>query len=231
MSNDTKDIAALCAKIAKVAAECRHMERDGSNKEQGYKYMSADQIMERVGSVAFAAGLVFLPTFHMETPWDATYLVKSGATWRFSRVSVTIAVIDSATGAMVQVNGYGDGTDPADKAVLKAQTAAHRDALKKLLMITSKEDTSADPEADERTDREHREPAKVAAPKPVAKKPATARAICDWLEAASSNEELAAIRTGEVAPAWKTFSAEEQAEITAVGKCAVDRIAHAKEVA
>lgn len=228
---DQKNTAALCAKIAKVASECRHMERDGNNAEQRYKYMSADQIMERVGSAAFSAGLVFIPTFAVVTPWDATYTVKSGATWRFSRVEATIRVVDAATGESITINGYGDGTDPADKAVLKAQTAAHRDALKKLLMITSKEDSSADPEADEATDRAHREPPKAAAPKPPAKKHATARAICDWLDAAGSNDELSAIRTGEIAPAWKSFTAEEQAEITAVGKRAVERIASTKETA
>jgi hypothetical protein len=150
-----RESAALHAKITKVAIACRHIERDGNNSDQRYRYISADAVAEHVLGAAFDSGLSIVDNVEPITPPGETYAVKSGALWRFCRIKMTMTIVDSETGAREDFVGYGDGTDPADKAILKAQTAARRDLLKRIFGVTSKEDTAQDPEADAQTDREH----------------------------------------------------------------------------
>lgn len=142
----------LAKKLVEAARKCRHVERDGVNQEHRYRYMSADQVASEVGSALLDVGVAALTRYEMITPYDATHETQRSGAWRYARVSCVITLIDADTGESLEIQGYGDGVDPADKAVLKAQTAAWRDAIKRLVFATSKD--AADPEADERTDRD-----------------------------------------------------------------------------
>lgn len=142
----------LAKKLCDAARRCRHVERDGVNAEHRYRYMSADQVAAEVGSALLDAGVVALSRYELITPYDATHETQRSGAWRYARVSCVITLIDADSGETLEVQGYGDGVDPADKAILKAQTASWRDAIKRLVFATSKD--AADPEADERTDRD-----------------------------------------------------------------------------
>lgn len=147
--------AGLAKKLQAVSRACRHIGKDGHNRDQNYGYVSADAVAKAVGDACLEVGLLLSPDFEPLTAPQETYATKNGGLWRFCRVKCVLTVVDADTGARWVTVSYGDGTDPADKAILKAQTAAHRDALKKLFLITSKEDLEQDPEADGQTDREH----------------------------------------------------------------------------
>lgn len=144
--------AKLALKIASAAKAAQHVERDGVNSEQRYRYMSADQVASIVGSALFDVGVIALTRYELVTAPDARHETQRGGAWRYARVSCVVTLVDAETGESFEVQGFGDGVDPADKAILKAQTAAWRDTIKRLVFATSKE--QSDPEADERTDRE-----------------------------------------------------------------------------
>ena len=144
--------AKLAAKIAVAARACQHIERDGENTHHRYRYMSADQVASDVGRALFEAGVIALASYEVLTPVDASHATAKGAVWRYCRVSCTLTLVDAEYGGTLTTQGFGDGVDEADKAILKAQTAAWRDAVKRLVFATSKD--AQDPEADERTDRE-----------------------------------------------------------------------------
>jgi len=230
------DRAALMRKLAAVALACRHIDRDGNNSEHRYRYISADAVAKAVGDAALTGGLMLVPNFEPITPPGETYAVKSGALWRFCRVRCTLTAIDTDTGASQSIVGYGDGTDPADKAVLKAQTAAHRDLVKKLFLITSKEDIDGDPESAAETDREHPQrtaPQRAAPPRPAPPAPPPpvreAVAASDVLALVKRFESCAARGTldtlnAERATAWTTFSRDQQVMLKAAAAEANEQV-------
>ncbi len=124
----------LCKKVLKVMAEVGMVEKDSTNPHFKYKYLSAANLLSKIQPSLVANGLI--------AAQEMKVVSDNGG-----RVTVEcrLSVIDVESGATIEVVSLGCGIDSGDKAVMKAQTAAHKYAWYHLLNIP----TGDDPEADE----------------------------------------------------------------------------------
>lgn len=128
--------------LAGAAMAIGRLAKDKRNAHGGYEYLSEEAVKAAVRREV--AGRGFLPEkIHFELLSDvvAPYGAKQTP-------ANTIKVRCTITIDGREIEGLGAGVDYADKALLKAQTAAVREAWKNLLVIA----TGHDPEADERVD-------------------------------------------------------------------------------
>lgn len=143
---------AVLVKLHALMGCVPYIQKDAENKEQRYKYLSYEAVIEKIQAALLDLKLVSIP--HFETVEEREYSTKNGATWKYVRMRLNMTVIDIEAGASIEAVGEGSGTDPGDKAVPKAQTQAMKNLWCKLLNIPVGED----PEADERTDKQSFKP-------------------------------------------------------------------------
>lgn len=144
---DLQNRAKLAAKLCAVMKTCAVVPKDKSNAQQHYQYASSDAILEKVNPALVDAGLATVCS--MEVLDRQLRTTSSGAIWELVTVRARITIIDSETGTSLESEGIGQGYDPSDKALSKAQTQARKYCLMLALNIS----TGADPEGDEKTDR------------------------------------------------------------------------------
>lgn len=143
MSNGTT----VWQRIAAVSKACAYLKKDGMNQAQRYNYVSEGHVKERVTAAMCDAGLAF-GGITSEVMDRSAVKTRNGEMPCFL-VRVTVTIVDQVTGSMVTMEGLGSGADAGDKAVMKAQTAAVKNALLHGFGIASGDD----PEADETVDR------------------------------------------------------------------------------
>lgn len=140
---------ALYAKLVKVMAEVGVIQKDGVNTFHNYRYMSDAALKLKVQHALIKNGLVSFQRMRViKDEWVET---RNGEKSNHVLVSCTLLVADSETGETESVTSLGSGSDKGDKAVMKAQTAAHKYAWSHMLNIS----TGDDPEADTTTDADH----------------------------------------------------------------------------
>lgn len=137
----------VAAKLVQVAKACKYVQKDATNKEQKYKYVSAAAILGEVNEALAQANLASVPEFSIVSEKEKS--TSGGKVWHLVTVQCKMAIIDADSGESVTVTSLGTGTDPGDKAVAKAQTMALKYAWLTALNI----ETGDEPEADERTDQ------------------------------------------------------------------------------
>ena len=142
-----QDIAALAKKLAKVAEVCGRIPKDDRNKGQGYRYVTSDAVLGKVNPALAENGLATY--YQVEVLDRRERQTASGGLWELCTVKISLHIIDSDTGAELVTEGIGQGFDPADKALSKAQTQARKYAWLLALNIS----TGDDPEKDAATDR------------------------------------------------------------------------------
>lgn len=148
---DTTDIetepkSSLNAKILHLMAKVGSMPKDGTNAFHNYKYMSDAALKAKLQPALVELGLIALQRMHVITnEWVEN---SKGERSNYVLVSCSLSVIDVEGGDEEQVTSLGSGMDKGDKAVMKAQTAAHKYAWSHMLNIP----TGDDPEADATTD-------------------------------------------------------------------------------
>lgn len=163
--------AALYRKIAAVAGAIEAVEKDGRNKDQGYRYATPASVMSAVKPLMAANHLAIIPCqVHFEEV-ETGRASSGGKAYTINRVSMQYIVVDGESGESVtipwqaQAGTYGD-----DKGLAKAQTIALRTFLIQLFQIPA-EDPETDPDAAGRApdrrasyDPPRQQPAKPAAP-------------------------------------------------------------------
>jgi hypothetical protein len=127
-------------KLAEAAAAIGRLEKDKRNSHFGYDYLSEEAVKAAANRELTSRGLV--PTEVLFEVLRDEQVQTKGGTANMVVVRVTI-VVDGC-----RWQGLGAGSDSGDKAVMKAQTTALREAWKAGLIIAS----GHDPEADEATD-------------------------------------------------------------------------------
>ncbi len=137
----------ILAKIHQLMAAVTYLQKTEENKEQRYKYLSAEAVSERIQPELIKLQLVPLPMF--ETIAESEYSTKSGAIWKYNRTRLNLLIVDIESGEYCQAVGEGSGTDPGDKAVAKAQTMADKNLWCKLLKVPIGDDPEADPVTDQ----------------------------------------------------------------------------------
>lgn len=133
--------------IAEAAVAIGRLEKDGHNNQGGgYAYLSEKAVKGAVRKHVYGRGMA--PDVRIEIVSDEWHPYgKAGGAANFVKVKCSLDVQDG--GVVRHGEGVGAGVDYADKATMKAQTVAVREAWKNLLGITDGGDSEGDPVGDE----------------------------------------------------------------------------------
>lgn len=154
----------LFARIAAAIVELGDFIADKRNNDQGYNYLSADQILSRGAAALAKHGVIIFPSIgNIETRVTTTQNNKT----RFdTRVTISFSVLseDGARDSIWYGNGFDYSTE--DKAINKAITNGHKYFMMSLLGIRPGPDDS---ESGEDGQAQQRRPARPQAqPRPTA---------------------------------------------------------------
>ena len=141
------DMKSLPSKLVKLMSALSNVPKDKFNQGEGYKYLSSDALLDRINPACVKLGLATVVDTELLDWREKT--TKSGMIWQIVSVKVTVTIIDSDSGEMLQTQGIGGGQDAGDKAFSKAQTQGRKYAF----MLAMNISTGDDPEVDESTDK------------------------------------------------------------------------------
>jgi hypothetical protein len=135
----------LAAKIAKVMEAVGYVPKTGTNSAQGYKFVQASVVADKVREQLAALNVSMTPTTidvisEGLTPSGKQALLTLRFTWTLT---------DGDTGETISFQSIGTGADSGDKAAYKAATGA----LKYALLLGFLVPTGDDPESDAATDK------------------------------------------------------------------------------
>jgi hypothetical protein len=141
MTNDNPDKrqAALAERVAQASLAVATVAKDGRNKEQGYNYAKAEDVVAAARAALLAAGLV--AEFECLGTEERPIKSRSGTDGLMVKATIVLTITDIETGAWWRRSAVGYGSDyPGDKAVYKAMTGARKYALIHLLGIALGDD-------------------------------------------------------------------------------------------
>jgi hypothetical protein len=123
-------------KLSEVLTAVGYIEKSGTNQSQGYKYVMAAQVADKVREELSKRGLSIVPATvdvieSTQTISGKQSLVTLKVTWR---------ITDSETGEFVEFQSIGSGSDSTDKGVYKAQTGALKYGLLMGFLIPTGDD-------------------------------------------------------------------------------------------
>jgi hypothetical protein len=119
------------------------IDKDGTNKQQNYKFRGIDRVLNEFSGPLASAGLTLIPSFsHMDRIVQKT---KSGEGWLVTLQGTFRFVADDDSERVVGPF-YGEAFDSMDKAVSKAQSVSFRNAM--LLTFCVPLGAAYDPDAD-----------------------------------------------------------------------------------
>ena len=130
----------LASKIAKVMQAVGYVEKGGTNSAQGYKFVQASAVADKVRAELTKLNVTLTPTnidviSEGLTPSGKQTLITLRFTWTLT---------DGDTGETITWQSVGTGSDATDKAAYKAATGALKYALLTGFLIP----TGDDPEND-----------------------------------------------------------------------------------
>jgi hypothetical protein len=135
----------LAAKIAKVMEAVGYVPKTGTNSAQGYKFVQASVVADKVREQLALLSISMTPTnidviSEGLTPSGKQALLTLRFTWTLT---------DGETGETLSFQSIGTGADSGDKAAYKAATGALKYALLTAFLVP----TGDDPESDTATDK------------------------------------------------------------------------------
>lgn len=157
---DVQPGTSVARKIVRLMELIGSIPKDKSNDFHAYRYLSAAGILGKVQPALVQLGLVARQSMYLAR--EEWVEVKENRKQHLVIVRCVLTIEDSETGETVSVQSFGSGMDSNDKAIMKAQTAAHKYAWMHLLNIS----TDDDPEADSAVDHATSSPA-VSIPSPL----------------------------------------------------------------
>lgn len=141
-TNNTKEQAALFAKIARVASHIGTLEKGGENTHFKYKFVEDGLVSETVRVLLAAENVAFFASMD-DINFPAPGHVVCSFTYTFA---------DGDTGAVWSSRWFGEAKDNQDKAINKAATASLKYFLLKTFMIPTGKKTD-DPDNDTRLNK------------------------------------------------------------------------------
>lgn len=140
----------LAERIAQAAiAVGGGLRPDKRNKEKGYDYISADQILHVCGKALANVGVVVIPSITSDSVVvsEVKANTASGMLTRYdAHIIFEMIVSDGEDEARIPWVGHGCDFSLPDKAIYKAITSGHRYFLAKLLNVgVGNEDSEHDP--------------------------------------------------------------------------------------
>jgi hypothetical protein len=140
----------LARKLAEVMGAVNHVPKNGSNNFHNYKYATEADIVAAVRKEMASRLLIMIPSV-VKTEWSKVAR-RQGGEDRLCTLTMKFTIHDGDSGEEMSFDMVGEGQDPGDKAVYKAETGATKYALLKLFLIP----TGDDPEHDEKGDEDER---------------------------------------------------------------------------
>lgn len=132
------------SKLSAILKAVGYIEKTGTNASQGYKYVQAAAVADKIRNEFAERGLTMIPenievTESGLTPSGKQALITLRITWKIS---------DSESGESVTFQSVGSGSDSTDKAVYKAMTGALKYALLLGFLIPTGDDPENEKAAD-----------------------------------------------------------------------------------
>lgn len=215
MTEQPTSKSSLYKKIAAIAGAIEAIEKDGRNKDQGYRYATPAGVMAAVKPLMAAQSLAIVPHLVEFAEIDSGQRAGSGKPFIINRVSMHYHILDGDSGEELIVPWQGQaGTYADDKGLAKAQTIALRTFLIQLFQIPA-EDPEHDPDA-----RDARPPQQQAPQRPPAQQRGPARpapqqapaqnGTSSAQPAANGSGQKRALNNEELIEALRTLWAEER---------------------
>lgn len=136
----------LALKLVTIMGEMEKLQKKGKNSQQGYTFISHEQIVNELKPLFVKHKVMIIPTVidHSLQQYGTT---KAGAPVTQSKVTVQYTIIDAENPSDTIVSNWvGEGTDGSDKATNKSVTAAGKYYLMKLFNIAEEDpDEKGDP--------------------------------------------------------------------------------------
>ena len=134
----------LASKIAKVMEAVGYVPKGGTNQAQGYKFVQASAVADKVREQLAKLNVSMTPTTidvisEGVTPSGKQALLTLRFTWTLT---------DGESGETISFQSIGTGADSGDKAAYKAATGALKYALLTGFLIPTGDDPEADPATD-----------------------------------------------------------------------------------
>ena len=133
----------LVQKIAAIMGEIGTFAKTGDNKGMNFKFVEVNEILLR-GAPLFAKHQVIMYPTKIDPTKIEFGTTKNGGVSTHVFLNVTWAVTDGQD--EITVASFGEAIDTSDKASNKAQTAAEKQALQKLLLLANEADNDANNE-------------------------------------------------------------------------------------
>lgn len=141
---DGNQTASTLALVARATGEIRTQAYDSTNTHDGYSYLSEQRVKELAREAIAKHGLA--PSgVAVRILSDEWVEAKGGGKRNLIKVVCRL----EWDGGAVYCEGLGSGVDYGDKALMKAQTSAVREAWKNRLTIASGDDPEQDGEAED----------------------------------------------------------------------------------
>jgi hypothetical protein len=152
----------LASKLAAIMGDIDHVEKRGTNKEQGYKFVrSAD--VANICRKKLADEHIAVIANEVERI-DGDFQTLKGTIMHTVKLRIEYTLIDGDSGERVVFHGWGDAFDTSDKAVNKCKTAALKYALRNLFLIPDESDPEADDAVDAPANQRSADPAPAQPP-------------------------------------------------------------------
>jgi hypothetical protein len=142
----------LVAKLAKVMAETRWVEKKGRNSFFNYDYAKESDILDAVRTKLADHGIFVFTSIESTDFKETGKRTRDGSPVNLVFVKTKHTFWDGETGETIEVFGSGCGEDSGDKGIYKAITGAMKYFISKNFLIS----TGDDPEKDEDADKKER---------------------------------------------------------------------------
>ncbi len=142
----TTERVKLAEKLARIMATVKPLPKEGSNPQ--YKFVTVGQMLDLLRPEMAKAGIAILPKVLSVEYVDAGQ-TQGGAHKTACHMLAEFTLTDGAES--LTVVSAGEAIDSGDKAATKAFTAAQKQALSKLFMISADEDNDNDAADEQRT--------------------------------------------------------------------------------
>lgn len=132
--------ATLFKHMAEVLAEVERVKKNGFNKFFNYRYATESDLVDVLRpALAKHHIAVFFTVLDIQT-----IDMKGAKNGDIARIHVRATFACGETGETYDVDWYGDGQDPSDKALNKAYTAAVKYLLLKTFLVSTGDDPDAE---------------------------------------------------------------------------------------
>jgi hypothetical protein len=142
----TAEKKTLASKIAKVMEAVGYVPKTGTNSAQGYKFVQASVVADKVREQLAKLNVSMTPT--------TIDMISEGLTPSGKQALMTLrftwTLTDGDSGETISFQSIGSGADSGDKAAYKAATGALKYALLTGFLVPTGDDPEADPATDEK---------------------------------------------------------------------------------